>query len=354
MTPLCLVLQRGVRRWAAEGFQQQGRVNMFFRFSFACLIALCSAGLASADTWSDKMFDELSRDFGSVPRGPTLQHQFRLVNNTGRTVHIAGVRVSCGCTQARALQQTLAPGQETAILATMDTTRFLGHKSVTIFVTLDQPRWSEVRLWVQANSRDDVSVSPDTLSFGRIKRGASPTEQVKISFFGNAGAQITGVQSESNYIQPNVKLVRRNNGELAYQLSARIRGDAPVGKWYTDVWVKTNNPGSPRIRVPLTVEIEAALRVSPATVYFGQVKPGQEVERKVIVSGTKAFRITQLGGTDDALQVRESNAESKAVHVLTVQVRADKTGELNRTIRVITDLPDNGEIEFHATAQVVK
>ena len=58
--------------------------------------------------------------------------------------------------------------------------------------------------------------------------------------------------------------------------------------------------------------------------------------------------------TDDALQVRESNAESKAVHVLTVQVRADKTGELNRTIRVITDLPDNGEIEFHATAQVVK
>jgi Protein of unknown function (DUF1573) len=337
-----------------RGFWQQGKVNMFLRYSFACLLALGSAGLASADTWADSMFDELSRDFGSVPRGPVLQHPFRFVNNTGRTVRVVGVRVSCGCVSARALQQTLAPGQETAILANMDTSRFLGHKSVTIFVTLDQPQWAEVRLWVQANSRDDVSVNPDTLAFGRIKRGVAPTEQVKISFFGNNGWQITGVQSDSNYILPAVKVVQQNGGELTYQLTARVRGDAPVGKWYTDVWVKTNNPASPKLRVPLTVEIESALRVSPATVYFGQVKAGQEVERKVIVSGTKAFRITKVTGTDGALQVKESNADSKAVHVLTVQVRADKAGELNRTVRVLTDLPDNGDIEFHAWAQVTK
>jgi hypothetical protein len=327
---------------------------MVFRYTLALLVALSSAGFTSADTWADKMFDELSRDFGSVPRGPTLQHPFRLVNNTGRTVHITGIRVSCGCTQARAMRDTLAPGQETAIVATMDTTRFFGHKSVTIFVTLDQPQWAEVRLWVQANSRDDVSVFPEALNFGRIKRGSAPAEAVKISFYGSPGVQITGVKAESNYIQPSVQVVKNANGERAYQLSARVRADAPVGKWYTDVWVQTNNPSSPRIRVPLTVEIEAALRVSPATVYFGQVKAGQEVERKVIVSGSKAFRITRLDGTDDALQVKESNADSKAVHVLTVQVRAGKSGELNRTVRVITDLPDNGDIEFQAWAQVVK
>jgi len=327
---------------------------MFFRYSLALLVALSSAGFASADTWADSMFDGLSYDFGSVPRGPTLQHPFRLVNKTGRTVRIVGVRVSCGCVSARALQQTLAHGQETAILANMDTTRFFGHKSVTIFVTLDQPQWAEVRLWVQANSRDDVAVTPDTLAFGRIKRGSAPSEQVKIAFFGNAGWQINGVQAESNYIQPTVQVVQQGNGERAYQVSARIRADAPVGKWYTDVWVQTNNPGSPKLRVPLTVEIESALRVSPATVYFGQVKAGQEVERKVIVSGSKAFRITKLAGTDESVQVKESSADSKAVHVLTVQVRADKAGELNRTVRVFTDLPDSGDIEFHAWAQVVK
>ena len=77
------------------------------------------AGSAGAASWADSMFTELSKDFGSVPRGPTLTHPFRLVNNTGRAVRIVGVRVSCGCVSARALQQTLAPGQETAVLATM-------------------------------------------------------------------------------------------------------------------------------------------------------------------------------------------------------------------------------------------
>src|SRR6266404_3700461 len=75
---------------------QQGRVNMV-RYSLVILLGLCSASSAWA-SWADGLFDELSRDFGSVPRGPTLQHPFRLVNRTGSHLHIASVRVSCGCT----------------------------------------------------------------------------------------------------------------------------------------------------------------------------------------------------------------------------------------------------------------
>src|SRR5262245_34254592 len=118
------------------------------RYSLVVLLGLCVGGRASA-SWADALFDELSRDFGSVPRGPTLTHPFRLVNKTGARVHIASVRVSCGCTSAQALQQDLAPGQETAILVHMDTRRFTNTKNVTIFVTFDQPRFEEVRLWVQ-------------------------------------------------------------------------------------------------------------------------------------------------------------------------------------------------------------
>src|SRR5262249_37066195 len=81
------------------------------------------------------------------------------------------------------------------------------------------------------------------------------------------------VNSESNYIQTTLKNVRRDAGEVSYQLTASLRPDAPVGKWYTDVWLKTNNPATPRIRVPLTVEIESALSVSPATVSLGQARP---------------------------------------------------------------------------------
>src|SRR6516162_2988609 len=107
--------QRGAAPGGRGSFWQQGKGNMFSRFSLVVLLGLCTAGSASA-SWADTLFDELSRDFGSVPRGPTLTHPFRLVNKTNQRVHIASVRVSCGCTSAQALQTDLAPGQETAIL----------------------------------------------------------------------------------------------------------------------------------------------------------------------------------------------------------------------------------------------
>ena len=114
---------------------------------------LCLVVPVWAGSWADAMFQERSADFGSVPRGPTLAHPFRLTNNTGRPVHISSVRVSCGCVSASAQDTVLAPGQSTAIQAYMDTRRFLGSKGVTIYVSFDQPDRAEVRLWVQANSR---------------------------------------------------------------------------------------------------------------------------------------------------------------------------------------------------------
>jgi hypothetical protein len=326
---------------------------MFSRFSLVILLGLCATGSASA-SWADALFDELSRDFGSVPRGPTLTHPFRLVNKTNQRVHIASVRVSCGCTSAQALQQDLAPGQETAILVQMDTRRFQHTKSVTIFVQFDQPRWEEVRLWVQANSRDDVTVIPESLAFGTIKRGSTSATAVNITFLGDGNWQILGVKSDSNYVQTAVKQIRRDAGEVSYQLTAALRPDTPAGKWYTDVWLQTNNPTTPRVRVPLAVEVAAPLSISPMTVVLGEVKAGKQAERRLIVRGATPFRITGIKGTDKLLSVREAEAESKAVHVLTVTLRPNKPGEMNRSIRILTDLPNESDIEFNAKARVVR
>src|ERR1700676_2092471 len=104
---------------------------IMLRYSLVLALGLALPGPASASNWADSMFDEVSRDFGSVPRGPTLTHPFRIVNKTSAPVHISSVRVSCGCTSAQALQTTLAPGQETAIVIQMDTRRFVGAKNVT-------------------------------------------------------------------------------------------------------------------------------------------------------------------------------------------------------------------------------
>jgi hypothetical protein len=299
------------------------------------------------------MFEELSKDFGTVPRGPSVAHAFRLTNNTQAPVHISGIRVSCGCVIALALRSGLAPGESTAIQVQMDTRRFFGVKNVTVYVQFDRPQGEEVRLWVQANSRDDITVTPDALAFGPVKRGSAPSASVQVTLLGNAQWQLLDVQTESAYVQATLTEVLRKEAEVTYQLTAQLRPDAPAGRWYTDLWLKTNMPSMPRVRVPLTVEVESALSVSPATVILGQVKSGAAAERKVIVRGIRPFRILGVRGTDNLLHVRETSPESKPVHVLAVTLRSGEPGDFSRTLRVQTDLPEGGEIEFQAKGQVV-
>lgn len=323
------------------------------RYSFVLLVGLCAGGTAAASSWADGMFTELSKDFGSVPRGPTLHHSFTFTNNTREHVHIASVRVSCGCVTAAAPEADIPPGKAGVIQADMDTRRFTGIKTVTIYVQFDQPRWEEVRLWVQANGRDDVTVSPDSLAFGQVRRGSPAAASVNVSFLGNGQTQIVDARCNSNYVKTSVREARRDEAQVAYQVTARLRPDIPVGRWYTDIWLQTTDPSAPRVRVPLTVDVEGSLTVSPESVTLGEVKVGDEAQRKVIVRGARPFRIKQIKGADGVLKVRDSTMDSKPVHVLTLILKPTSPGDWTRTLQILTDLDDEGEVEFQARADVV-
>jgi hypothetical protein len=325
------------------------------RYSIVLLAGFLSAAPALAGTWAEGMFEEFSKDFGSVPRGQILTHPFTIKNNTGQTVTISGVRVSCNvCTSATVLKGQLQPGEETAVSVRMDAGKFLGTKTVYVYVTFSQPQYEEVRLWVQANSRDDVNLTPDTVAFGRVKRGEAASKSATITFYGGVPSDITEVQSESYYVQAKLGEARRGNGsEVSYDVNLKLRPDTPVGKWYTDVWVKTSNPSMPRVRVPLTVEIEPSLTVNTTTLSLGDVKVGETAERKLVVRGGAPFKITAVKGTDKVIEVKADSADSKEMHVLTVRLKGDKAGAVSRSLKVVTDLKDEGEVEFTAKGQVV-
>jgi hypothetical protein len=319
------------------------------RYASVLLLGLAMAPVAAA-SWADGMFAEMSKDFGSVPRGPTVSHLFHFTNNTKDWVHVASVRVSCGCTTATAVDTDVAPGKTGAILAQMDTLRFSGSKAVTIFVQFDRPQWEEVRLLVQAYGRDDIGITPESFSFGQVRHRTTPARTVNVTLAGNQ-TQVVDARCDSNYVQATVQPVRRSDGEVAYQVTAKLRNDTPVGRWYTDVWVRTNDAASPRIRVPLTVEVEGGLTVSPDAVSMGEVKVGNTVQRKVLVRGDQPFQIKELKGGDGVLSVHDTTPDAKQVHVLVVTLKPSAAGTVTRTIQVVTD--HHEAVEFQAKAEVV-
>jgi hypothetical protein len=309
------------------------------------------AGAAPAATWADGMFDSLSHDFGTVPRGPIVTHYFQVTNNTGQLVHIASVRVSCGCLSASATRTSLQPGERTTIVAKLDTNRFSGLWRKPMYVTFDQPQWAEVTIMVQAVSRDDVNLSPETLSFGKIRHGASPEASVAVAMFGG-NWRVVDARSETAYVQPRVSLARQAPGETTYQVTARLRPDLPPGNWYTSVKVFTDNPAMPQLTIPLSVDVGAPLTVSPGVTAFGKIKKGADSERKILVRADQPFKIVDIKGADKQVRVVDENPGSAAMHRLLVTVRPAATGPLTRTIQIITDLKDDNRVNFQTTGDV--
>src|SRR5437660_12300904 len=91
---------------------------------------------ATAASWADLLFAEKGHDFGPVPRGGKVRHDFVLTNRLGEPLTIANVRASCGCTTGKASAAAVPPGQTAVVEAEMDTRNFAGTKATTLFVSV--------------------------------------------------------------------------------------------------------------------------------------------------------------------------------------------------------------------------
>ncbi len=232
----------------------------------------------------------------------------------------------------------------------MDTRRFSGHKQVTIFVTFDQPQWNEVQLFVRAYGSDDLSVSPAEFPFpAKIKVGTPATAKVTVQFVGSQW-QVLGAEPDSGYVEASVKEIRRDASSAVYEVTAKLRKDTPAGKWFTDVWLRTNQGGLPKVRIPLTVDIESASS-PPRTVTFGEIKAGQSAERKISVKGAKPFHVTKVEGTDGEVTAKTSD-EAKAEQEVTITFKPSKAGAFDRKLIVVTDSSDLKQIEVLAHGTV--
>ncbi|MCY2947969.1 MAG: DUF1573 domain-containing protein [Planctomycetota bacterium] len=323
------------------------------RLCLAILAGLALACPASASSWADGLFDDLNKDFGSVPRGPVLQHNFVIKNTTAQTVTFGAVRVSCGCTSTQLMKTVLKPGEQTTLNTRMDTSRFRGSKTVTIYVQISRPESQEVRLWVKANAREDVAITPESIDLGTIRSGETRTAKAQIHFYGGQGLELSEPQASSGYLEPSIKQLPGSEQEKIYEVSVVVRPDLPAGRWYADIWVETNLSQMPKLRIPLNVEVESELVVSPGEASMGEWKEGQDVERKIIIRSGKPFKIVRFENESDTLHARASSPDAKSVHVVTVSAKGTKPGDVDTMLKVHTDLPENGVVTVPVRGKVV-
>jgi hypothetical protein len=136
-------------------------------------------------SWADRLFlgkGGTSHDFGTVAPGAQLRHRFILKNIYKVPLEITGVRASCGCAMFAHTTKAISPGEEGGIDVTLDSRRFRGPKTVSIYVRVGPVFVSTAALRITANVSAKEVVSELEVQQADAQVAIARTRHFKIPF----------------------------------------------------------------------------------------------------------------------------------------------------------------------------
>jgi len=314
--------------------------------------SLCSTQGATGQQWSSPRFAKPSHDFGTVARGAATEHLFWFTNHSGSDIHVLGVRTSCGCTTPSVVHSTVKNGEQGAIRAVFNTRSFTGQRSATITVVFDRPRYAEAQLYVRGYIRRDVVFQPSSVDFGTVREGETAERVVAIEYAGRNDWQIAAGRVPCPYLSVETRQTKRSAGRVGYQLVVRLGAEAPAGALDTELTLETNDSRGNQVPLTVTGQIVPPLSVSPALLFMGDVRGGQEFKARLVVRAAEPFKITAVECDDPRFQF-EVSSESKTLHFIPVTFQAGgEAASLSTKIRIQTDLSGGKAAEVTASGTI--
>lgn len=319
------------------------------------LAALVVAAPSYGQPWAEKMFETRSHDFGFVPGDAKAEFSFVLKNIYVDDVHIASVHSSCGCATPRIEKPLLKTYEEGAIVAKLNTERLRGHQSSTITVRIDKPARATVQLHVKAYIYGAVLFDPPAVQLGTVDQGEAAKKTISVTYTRGTHWKILEVKSSDPHVSAEVVEKQRAAGKVVYELRARLDDSAPVGYVNSRLFLVTNDSRASEISLAVEGLVTGSLTASPASLFFGTLKPGETAEKRLVVRGKMPFVLESIEADCDCFQCDiPATAGAKPLHLVPVTFTAGKSpGAVAKTLRIKTDLP-HGIAEVTAYAVVAE
>jgi hypothetical protein len=331
-----------------------GKRTMNRIFALALSSVLFLAGTTAwGQEWAKKMFKATKHDFGTVARGSKQEFAFKFTNIYKEDIHIVGVESSCGCTSAKVTKNTLKTYEEASILATYNTRSFLGAKSATLTVTIDEPYYAEVQLTVGGYIRSDVVFEPGAVDFGSVDAGLGAKKVISVAYAGRDDWEITDVRSGNRHYEVELEETYRGGGRVNYNMVVRLKSDAPVGYVRDPLLIVSNDGSSKDVSLPVEGQVVSTMTVSPASLFLGVLKPGESVKKRLVVRGKKPFKIVDVKCEDAHFTFEKPSEEAKSLHFLPIEYKAgEEAGNIVKKIEIETDLGEGVCAECMASATI--
>lgn len=297
-------------------------------------------------------FASATYDFGAMPETETRTGRFTFTNTGGRTLVIAEVSASCGCTVPRLAKREYEPGERGEILVEFEPSAS-GQQTKKLSIVSNSEPEEIARLTITADVAPFVDLEPKMLRVDDAVYGETNEYEV-IARCADESFVIESVTLSNEHASARVE---PPDAGPTRRIVVTVGPTAPWGGFFS--WLEVTSrarpsPGAAPIthtrKLRVQGQVSGALTARPDTFRFG-LKPGQSLHRVVKVwrpSGEPftldvvAFDATAL----DDLNVRLEQT-APAAYELILTARGSNRPEPSRgRVAFTTDVPGEERLEI--------
>lgn len=193
-----------------------------------------------------------SFNFGSIPQGKKVQHDFIIKNSGDAPLQIKNLSAACGCTAAKPSASSVLPGKSAKIQVIFDSENFSGKVQKSVTMTTNAGKTPEYTFYMDGNIVEELQVAPRQLSLGSIAAGGAKQSSITVTNRGASSVKLLAVNVNSSSLQIKAtigksKLKPGESGTI--KLSITPRPDAKMLSGY--LIIVTNHPKKKEISVPV-------------------------------------------------------------------------------------------------------
>lgn len=287
-------------------------------------------------------------EFGSVPQGQRVDHEFVIRNEGDADLIIQRISPSCGCTAATATSNVIKAGTSEKLKVIFHTAGFFGEKTKSVTVVTNARNEPESTMKLHGSVIRDIIVTPERVDFGDVTSETSDTmrtREIVVEVAEGASREIAGVRSGS----PSISVTPLGNQGRGKRYAVKLLPDAPRGLFRDRVLVELKDPGLSAVNVPVMASILGDLRLVPSSVSFGIVSGSEMLERRVRFENSSKgpVDVTEVVSSHPAVTASVQPVTPGKRSVIVIQVDPKKiSGDLRANLTVKTSSADSSTLSL--------
>lgn len=322
---------------------QLRKPTSIWKLSTAAFVSCLTVGLGSASAAPKLHIDKSVFDFGSVSEGTVVTGDFLLRNVGSSPLEIQRIQPACGCTVAKSEQLQIAPGEESRLEVTFDTTGFTGEKLKTVRLYTNDVEDGSAVVTLRGSVQPEVTVDPLRVYFGEVQKGATPSRSFVVGAAAGSGIEILQVASRSSSLELSTQ--EFNDGKRkGKQVTVSLRPGIPIGNFRGRVVVRTSSKRDPIVNVNVFAKVSGDFEITPLDASFGLIEaPNQpHAVRTVQLKNRTAQPITIRSVDTENPQVQATlrTLTAGSLYEVEIALLSEVPGVVRSRVKVTTDSPD--------------